>query len=530
MKKRAVIVILTILSTLLSMTAPFSIYAAETSNVSSILIQGSTEYSDVSFQFAMKDTVDLDNSVAAFNTAMQYSNYYLSCSGLEYPQSSGSTTYDTSQTCKIIRGSSSTAVALTMVNAAHMEDITGTITEAFTSTVRYSYSADHYYQIAFNDNKLHTGVIHLAAGEGTGLISDNEDVAVIGDDIYIYSKGAFVLRKSQRQTNKTTLATVSRPDLTVNSIEEASNVFDASSIVAAIQSASSINHADLEQLIQTKQWNIPVESFTAVKYYEDAGYNQSGFNTLNYYNYPIFDIQQGNKLAVFYLSSGVTGSFIFYINKNISSTNFSNWFTSSGDLSYSYYTIDGNYSGSAGRFIKLTVSLPANASSGFFSIEYSNAAAAVVMPIYMGRSSDSLGMSNDFALNWGFSNSMLDDIDHISGRSDQIYNETLRINDYLYGGSQDNIVANNLVNQKSTTLVNQADQVEAVEEEMREDFTNAMQDLPTSNFTGGTRFYRAAQWVATQFNTIASTSNPIGQFLVFTLVIGISLLIIGKLR
>lgn len=61
------------------------------------------------------------------------------------------------------------------------------------------------------------------------------------------------------------------------------------------------------------------------------------------------------------------------------------------------------------------------------------------------------------------------------------------------------------------------------------DFNDAVSDLPTSNLITGNKFLAASTWVRTQYETLVS-NTPFEAVIIFSLLLGFGLLLIGKLR
>lgn len=149
-----------------------------------------------------------------------------------------------------------------------------------------------------------------------------------------------------------------------------------------------------------------------------------------------------------------------------------------------------------------------NGNGGNLNLKY-NTSGIRFIPIYIGRS-DVGAVSTDFALLYGFSNDLLDAIVYGTESSNESVSE-------LDSGTSD-------LNESINDYV-------GVENQFNDNMNDALQDLdldsniPTAM---GTKFLQSADWVRVQFNRMTD-NNPFGSVLGFSLVVGISLLILGKI-
>lgn len=103
------------------------------------------------------------------------------------------------------------------------------------------------------------------------------------------------------------------------------------------------------------------------------------------------------------------------------------------------------------------------------------------------------------------------------------------INNLVSGNTQSNNAVNNLNNVTSdfNTSVNN---IETTETLAKNNFNTSMNNISTNiDLTGNASFLAAMTWVSTQYTNIVS-NNPIQYVLMFCLVLGIALTIIGKVR
>lgn len=122
-------------------------------------------------------------------------------------------------------------------------------------------------------------------------------------------------------------------------------------------------------------------------------------------------------------------------------------------------------------------------------------------------------------------------LDLIYDVSTQTANNTYAIHQYLLGDHTTESSSYNL-SQKSDDLSSVTSDLNTFETNLASDLTTQMNaiDLNTSgSIITNNNFLRSSNWVRTQYNRMI-TNNPFGSMISFSLVIGLSLLIIGKLR
>lgn len=283
-------------------------------------------------------------------------------------------------------------------------------------------------------------------------------------------------------------------------------------------SSFTINSYSLNLIPEGKDWAFPIESFNFCS--QQLSYNSDklrGITSYNNYQFPIFDLVADDILLRWRLGSGATLTMVMFHDNAISNASGINSFfdisssdismTYSGAINYSQYAINAV----RGRISKFTITNNGSANTDF----YIRAKLPItIMPIYVNQNPNPY-ISTDFALNFGLSNSLLDNLNIIA-------NGNSSSNSSVSGADQIN-------NQASSTF----DQEEQLINNAENDLSNKLNNLniqnQNNNLFGNSKFISSASWVKTQFDRL-TTNNAYGYLITFSLVIGISLVIIGKLR
>lgn len=112
------------------------------------------------------------------------------------------------------------------------------------------------------------------------------------------------------------------------------------------------------------------------------------------------------------------------------------------------------------------------------------------------------------------------------------YNSVLRIESIITSGNNASNSAGNNLDNKTSDLNSVTSTLSNFESSLNTDLTTQMNqiDFNTSgSIISNNNFLLSSNWVRTQYNRMIS-NNPFGSMISFSLVIGISLLVIGKLR
>lgn len=199
-----------------------------------------------------------------------------------------------------------------------------------------------------------------------------------------------------------------------------------------------------------------------------------------------------------------------WIDKNINQNNINDYISISNTNRYEYDSLEvlNNWVGN-GKIVRLKYNYVSNGSCNFI---YSNSSNAKFIPIYAGTGQF---LSTDFALNFGFSNSLLDNLNIIANGNTQSNNSSSQADS---------------TNQQANTVFTQEEQlVNNAENQLATDLQTLDIQNQNNNLFGNSKFIASASWVKTQFDTLTN-NNAFGYLITFSLVIGLSLVIIGKLR
>lgn len=288
-----------------------------------------------------------------------------------------------------------------------------------------------------------------------------------------------------------------------------------------LNTLNSIN-SNISQLVSTNDnimYNFPIESYTFINSLYRRDYIIDDYTTNFNYKYPIFNLKRNQYLVYnYYLGAPSTGNneidLIFGTTEYINNlTAFQNFFRISNIDNVSikfdqlYFTYNNNYN----YIIKLTFT---NNNTSGKSITIQSLVDTKVMPIYLNYSSKK-NLSSDFALTYNLSNRLLDDIDYIA-----------------HGSIPSNNSVNNAISTNNTaqsTFVQEEQLINNQELAMQQNLDNLDISNKNNNLFGNSKFIASAQWVKTQFDWFTN-NNAFGYLITFSLVIGIALVIIGKLR
>lgn len=259
-----------------------------------------------------------------------------------------------------------------------------------------------------------------------------------------------------------------------------------------------------------KDWNYPVESFVNILTLFNAGFQQVGINGYNDYLFPIFQEDStkiiSNTSVTVYQKKCIL---VMYTNRSVyNAITFNNFFTYNSNFTISDFKYVQR--STAGWIIHVTfentssssqtLNLKSINSTGKFTVIYNN--------IYY----DSYPVSTDFALQFGLNNDVLSTLNIIAN-----------------GTSGSNSTVSNF-NQTEQTMNNTIDDYNEIENSFTDDFEENITAINPSDHglsLMGSKFLNSANWVKTQFDRI-TTGTPFGSVLGFSLVLGLGLLIIGR--
>jgi len=307
-------------------------------------------------------------------------------------------------------------------------------------------------------------------------------------------------------------------DNTLNTVNEIKNVI----------SQFIISNGYLDIISKIKSFNLPFESLSSVYYLLQ---HHEVFSFLNLYDtsYPIFELQENDILFERLNYTYETYTWIFAISDNINSINSDSPFDISQfikfyvngteinviysnliqlDRSYTLFNSSGNKVVS--KLWKVDFNIPTN-NLQFIEARYVKTNLPLYTPIYL-KIKDYKYISTDFALQFGLTNQLLDDIHLIASGTEQ-----------SSSAAQSNDSTN-------SQLITSSNQLFTQEDSFKSDMNNAMQMIPqfsVNNF--GNKFITSATWVRHQYERMTN-NTPFQQVITFSLLVGLSMILIGKVR
>lgn len=264
--------------------------------------------------------------------------------------------------------------------------------------------------------------------------------------------------------------------------------------------------SDLEFLM----WQYPIESYNFVSYWLGLGKLPIELFQDSYYTYPVFELNTNDQIWRSSMSSGQSQIVIFGIDKYITASNFDSFFTIPSGFSVEYENIGliPLTPTTFGRIVKYTFTNN-NSSSASVILTYKGSDTRII-PIYS-RNSREKFISTDFALQFGLSNKLLENLDIIANGTT--------------GSSQ----TASSVTSESQSLTDVSDDIHDMESTFNNDLNNNLQAIDTTITPGtfGSSFLASSSWVKTQFDQLTS-NTPFGSVLSFSLILGLGLLIVGR--
>lgn len=306
----------------------------------------------------------------------------------------------------------------------------------------------------------------------------------------------------------------------LNSILDAINSVqvDTDSIYSELGSISQNISTLLEYLTNVDNptyYNIDTESIPIVSYFlnlrnkTDSYVSTNGLGDLSYINYPLVTVGV-NKSSL----ANLRGLMFCYLDfnfilDNVSIIPYIYVYYNSSWVSLSDYMNSASYINFSSNYLYCCVSLSQLAKISddvsFYPIYY-------ILPNDSNFSLNDLvlNVSTDFALKYGFSNTYLSNIN-----GDSSSNES-----------------NNKLNDITNNFNDTSSKFNDIEKEFTNDLDSNLNSIDTStdfSFNGGGSYFKnSINWVNTQFNKMTN-STPFGSILGFSLILGLALLLLGKL-
>lgn len=268
-------------------------------------------------------------------------------------------------------------------------------------------------------------------------------------------------------------------------------------------------------------WVYPIESFNVCSYmlnnHSDRYY---GINHQSDYMFPMFRIKTGDKLFSTNVSNNDNWiqTYIFFITaSNTSGSNsinsiayFNANFTLSRGECLSYKTINRyQFGGELGYLCQVTIGN--YSSSGVLDITYTGSLSErYYMPVYCNSQVFNKNVSTDFALIFGMSNQLLDDLHALTQATSESASSVDSLDDQT---DQFAIDSGQLMDIESSYGQDFNDQLNNI------DFTNPLQNNPN--------FLSSASFMVNIFNSLI-LNNPLSIFIVIICIVLIAKKVFGK--
>lgn len=256
-----------------------------------------------------------------------------------------------------------------------------------------------------------------------------------------------------------------------------------------------------------RQYNVPFESLNFVFFQFKNGKNTYEFTSYNLFDYPIFEFSSGDILYYIETTYNQTYYMIVATDAMINNNQITNYFnfnnftiTNQETLQYNVYTSHFSY------YLK-KITLQATGNNAY--VEYINSSPRRIMPIYFNVSTFK-NISTDFALNYGLTNQLLDNLNIIAN-----------------GTSQSQSAASGL-EQQNTQMASDMNSLATIESGYNQDFNSQMQNIDFSNpITSNQGLLPAANFVITVFNGLIN-NNPLSVLIIICCILLIGRKVIGK--
>lgn len=267
----------------------------------------------------------------------------------------------------------------------------------------------------------------------------------------------------------------------------------------------------LEYLTKVKTWNIPIESLSWNYYMIQQGYEYNNYEPfkVNYFTYPIFSIAPNDVLFQFYTSASNLKEYtvVFLTNRNVYSLATLQQYFSVTDGEFSNITRLNTFRSGNNNYnlIKFTISNFTVATNVIVEFSYIGTQTNTkIIPIYFNPFVSYAYTSTDFALQFGLSNKLLDNLNIIAN-----------------GTIESNQAATNL-DQSTNQMQNQINNFTSIEDSYNQQFNNSLDTIDFSNpIQNNAGLLPAAQFVISVFNGLINNQLSV-------LIIIVCILIVGK--
>lgn len=278
-----------------------------------------------------------------------------------------------------------------------------------------------------------------------------------------------------------------------------------------------IQNGYLEILTKLRQYQIPFESIPFYLGVEQRNFNLVEFVQYRYFQLPVYRVPSNAVIFRAWNNMSSNSIFIFGTTRNFSSAStFFQYFDLTDENGNRPNIVEiKQLSVYANGFIIMRIVYQPVSNSNY-ELKNISASADNFMPIFWAVMSNSAykNLSTDFALNFGLTNQLLDDL-HIIAQ-----------------GTQTSQSSASSTDQANDDLVTSSDSLFQFESSQNQNMNNALNQIDTNYDVGnkfGSKFLASADWVRTQFNVLTG-NTPFGSVLSFSLLLGLALLIIGKVN
>ena len=307
----------------------------------------------------------------------------------------------------------------------------------------------------------------------------------------------------------------------INNYENSSNVHldniedNTADTITEIQNVISqlvVSNGYLDTLTKLRQWNIPVESYSFVNYLFSKNYELNYISQYNSYQFPVFHVPANSSIYRYSMANGFYITVVFGCDLNIYNINeFNRYFSIPNGELRSYNRIQQCPIGTNrwGYIYNVEFELTSsNTNADFICNSDVN-----VVPIYFNyddRYEQYQFISTDFALQFGLSNRLLNNLNIIANGTTQSNQQ-----------SQD-------LSSGTDSMQDQMDDLVDVEDSYNQQFNNSVNSIDFSNpLQQNQGLLGASNFVITVFNGLIS-NNPFSILIIIVCILLIGKKVIGK--
>lgn len=285
-------------------------------------------------------------------------------------------------------------------------------------------------------------------------------------------------------------------------------------IISSVSSVSTFtisSYSLAKKSEDTIMWMFPIESFNLIYSMISNNIEMADFYQYANYTFPFFNLKTNNLIGNFYWYQNVPNRFIYFCkNYTITETTFPQYFSVPSGVSFhDSGTINYVRIGSTTYYLAWVETIQTSSASIRGNLTYVNSETLHFMPVFFGRM-DRQFISTDFALNFGLSNQLLDDI-HIIAQG------TL--------GSQQ---AETDLDSGTDSMQQSIDSIVSIENSYTSDFNSSLENIDFSDpIQSNQGILPAANFVISVFNGLI-LNNPLSLLIIIVCVLTIGKRVIGK--